>query len=81
MIARYLSKLQSYHHIEDALEENQSAFETDESTKAQITTFTGYHTKLRNLQVEQNKPTKAVIKAKNELYKELSLKSKLMVIA
>lgn len=81
MIARYLSKLQSYHHIEDALEENQSAFETDESTKAQITIFTGYHTKLRNLQVEQNKPTKAVIKAKNELYKELSLKSKLMVIA
>ncbi|MCY1635261.1 carboxypeptidase-like regulatory domain-containing protein [Marinifilum sp. D737] len=81
MIARYLSKLQSYQHIEDVLEDNQSVFETDQSTKGQITVFKGYHAKLRHLQIEHNQSTKAVTSEKNNLYKDLSMKSKLIIIA
>ncbi|WP_282126604.1 carboxypeptidase regulatory-like domain-containing protein [Marinifilum flexuosum] len=81
MIARFLSKLQSYQHIDDALEKYQSVFETDETTKSQITIFTGYLVKLRVLQVDMNQSTKSVTKAKRELFKELTIKSKLIMIA
>ncbi|PXY02277.1 hypothetical protein DF185_06415 [Marinifilum breve] len=81
MIARQSSKLQSYQHLEEALNDNQSVFETDESTKAQIMVFTGYHTKLRTLRNDLNEPTQWITKAKRELFEELSDNSKLTIVA
>ncbi|MDQ2178050.1 carboxypeptidase-like regulatory domain-containing protein [Marinifilum sp. D714] len=81
MIARQSSKLASYQHLEEALNDNQSVFETDESTKAQIMVFTGYHTRLRTLRNDLNEPTQWITKAKRELFEELSDNSKLVIVA
>lgn len=81
MITRNLNKMQSYQRIADVLNDNQSVFETDESTKSQITIFTGYHTVLKNKQANMNKPTKWLTSEKNALLISLDENSQIIIVA